>query len=31
MILGQAFEAFIQASPISVMMRGIVENTKEAC
>ena len=27
MILGQAFEAFIQASPISVMMRGILENT----
>ena len=27
MILGQAFEAFIEASPISVMMRGIVENT----
>ncbi len=27
MILGEAFEAFVQASPISVMMRAIVENT----
>ena len=27
MILGQAFEAFVQAAPISVMMQAILENT----
>ena len=27
MILGGAFEAFVQAAPISVMMRAIIENT----
>ena len=27
MILGGAFELFVKAAPISVMMRAIVENT----
>ena len=27
MILGDSFEAFVKASPVSVMMRGIIENT----
>ena len=30
MILGSSFEAFVKESPISVMMRGIVENTFDA-
>jgi hypothetical protein len=27
MILGDPFEAFVKAAPISVMMRALVENT----
>ena len=27
MILGEPFEAFVNAAPISVMMRAVMENT----